>query len=174
MTWYVLVVVLVVFVGFMAFTGAPYVPTLPSETRRVFAKLYKLSAKDVLVDIGSGDGVVLREASRRGARAVGYEINPLLVAISRWLSRNDRRVRIEMANFWRRKLPDDTTVVYTFGDQRDIDKMYARVVEEATRIGKPLWFISYGFRVAGETPDRVEGAHILYKCGPLRREDGRV
>jgi hypothetical protein len=167
MWWYV-VAGIVVLGGFMAFTGAPYVPSMPGEVRRAFSKLYKLRKTDVLVDIGSGDGLVLRAARERGARAVGYEINPVLVGISRWLSRHDRRVEVRLANFWRTSLPDDTTVVYTFGDDRDIRRMYDKVVEEATRLGRHIWLISYGFKVPGVTMVRSEGAHILYRCDPLR------
>jgi spermidine synthase len=47
-----------------------------------FHELYQLTENDNFVDIGSGDGVVLREASKIGARAVGFEINPILVFIS--------------------------------------------------------------------------------------------
>ena len=69
--------------GFVAFTGAPYVPSRRRDLQKAFDELYRLKKTDVLVDIGSGDGIVLREASRRGARAIGYELQPLLVLISR-------------------------------------------------------------------------------------------
>ncbi len=100
--------------------------------------------------------------------AVGYEIHPVLVWISRWLSRRDPRVSIRLANFWRVPLPDNTTVVYTFGEQRDIDKMYARVQSEVTRIGRPVAFISYAFEVTGVTDGKTEGAHYLYTVKPLQ------
>lgn len=156
----------------MVFTGAPYVPSKAREVRRALSKLYRLTDKDVLVDIGSGDGLVLRAASARGARAVGYEIHPVLVWISRWLSRHDSRVEVKWANFWRVALPDDVTVVYTFGDNRDIQRMYDKVVSEATRLGHPIWLISYGFKVPRTEIRRSEGAHVLYRCEPLREATG--
>jgi len=173
MVWYI-IAGLIVFAGFTAFTGAPYVPSKPREVKRAFTKLYKLSAKDVVVDIGSGDGLVLRAARRQGARAVGYEINPVLVLVAKWMSRHDAGIEVRLANFWRRSLPDDTTVVYTFGDDRDIKRMYDRVVAEATRIGRPLWFISYGFNLPGIEPTRSEGAYFLYRCEPLRTDQPEV
>ena len=83
--------------GFVAFTGAPYVPSRRRDLQKAFDELYRLKKTDMLVDIGSGDGVVLREASRRGARAIGYELQPLLVLISRWLSRHDEKVSVRVA-----------------------------------------------------------------------------
>lgn len=173
MGWYILAGI-VLLAGFMVFTGAPYVPSMPKEVRRALTTLYRLRSTDVLVDIGSGDGLVLRIAREQGARAVGYEINPVLVGISRWLSRRDKGVHVYVANFWRRPLPNDTTVVYTFGDDRDIRRMYERVVEEATRIGRPIWLISYGFKVPKVSPVRQEGAHLLYRCEPLLQETAEV
>lgn len=62
-----------------ALTGAPYVPTQRKELDEAFDVLRPLRAKDTVLDIGSGDGVVLAAAAHRGARAIGYEINPWLV-----------------------------------------------------------------------------------------------
>lgn len=170
MTWLWIVGGVVVSLGFVAFTGAPYVPSKRRDIRQAFTELYSLSEHDTLVDIGSGDGVVLRQARQFGARAVGYEIHPLLVVISRWLSRHDDGVTIRLANFWQTKLPDETTVVYTFGDSRDIAKMYRRVEVEAQRLGRTLHLISYGFAVKDKKPADQAGAYYLYKIKPLQRQ----
>ena len=166
--WLWIVLGIIVAIGFVAFTGAPYVPSKRRDVRRAFAELYTLGKRDVLVDIGSGDGVVLREASRLGARAVGYEIHPVLVLVSRWLSRGDSRVSVKLADFWRTPLPDETTVVYTFGDDRDIVRMYERVEQEASRIGRDIAFVSYAFEVKGHRLAKSVGAHHLYMVTPLQ------
>jgi len=166
--WLLIAAGIVFLVGFVAFTGAPYVPSRRADIHRVFTELYPLSANDVVVDIGSGDGVVLRTVSKLGAHAVGYEIHPILVLISRMLSRGDEKVRVRLANFWRAPLPDATTAVYTFGEARDIAKMYARVQQEATRLGRPLTFISYAFNIPGITPDASDKSYFLYVVKPLQ------
>lgn len=166
--WLFIFAVVVVGVGFVAFTGAPYVPSKRRDIERAFTELYALGTKDVLVDIGSGDGVVLRAASSKGAHAIGYELHPFLVWISKFLSRNDDNVMIMLANFWNVEIPANTTVVYTFGDARDIQKMYDKVVREATRIDHSLQFISYGFEVPGIIAQKTVGAHHLYSVQPLQ------
>lgn len=163
--WVMMPVVLLF--GFVVFWGAPYVPSKRREIDQAFKELYPLTAKDVLVDIGSGDGIVLRRASHRGARSVGFELNPFLVGISRFLSRNDERVSIRLANFWHIPLPHDTTVVYTFGESRDIARMAKKVADEATRLGRSIVFISYAFAVPGQTPKKTIGAYYLYEYKPL-------
>lgn len=153
-----------------ALIGAPYVPTHRKEVRRAFRDLYVLSEDDVLLDIGSGDGVVLDEACRAGARAVGYEINPILVWISRWrLRHHGSKAVVDTANFWTKPFPSDITVVYTFGESRDIAKMYRKVSSEATRLEKSLMFISYGFAVPSVGHVKHQRAYYLYKVPALHQ-----
>lgn len=164
--WICLVVV--VLFGFTVFRGAPYVPSKKKDIARAFDELYKLSVKDTVIDIGSGDGIVLREAVRRGAHAVGYELNPILVLLSRWFSRRQPNIAVHLADFWHVSLPNETTVVYTFGESRDIDKMANKVATEATRLNRRLYFISYGFRLKSLRPEKTVGAHHLYRFDPLQ------
>ena len=146
--------------------GAPYVPTRKRDIERAFNDLYAISATDLLVDIGSGDGVVLRVASKHGAKAVGYELNPLLVLISRYLSKGDSSVRVKLANFWNEALPPETTIVYTFGESRDIEKMGRKVAEEACRHNKTIYFLSYGFSLRSHEPYRQNKSFFLYRFDP--------
>jgi SAM-dependent methyltransferase len=164
--WTVALIVLAF--GFVVFWGAPYVPSKKKDLERALDELYSLSENDVLVDIGSGDGIVLRAAARRGARAIGYELNPLLVAIARWISRGEPRVQVHVANMWHIHLPPETTVVYVFTVVRDIAKLTRKFDEEATRLGKTLNVISYGCEVPGRTPLKTLGAHNLYEFTPLQ------
>ena len=151
------VAAVVLLFGFVAFTGAPYVPSRRRDLQKAFDELYRLKKTDV---------VVLREASRRGARAIGYELQPLLVLISRWLSRHDEKVSVRLANFWRTPLPDETTVVYLFGDGRDIAKMVQYLQHETNRLRHDIWLLSYGFEAAGLALHKTVGAHNLYLLQP--------
>jgi hypothetical protein len=168
--WFWLFFTVVVVFGFVVFRGAPYVPSKKRQLAVAFDELYPLNSKDVLVDIGSGDGIVLREAAKRNARAIGYELNPVLVGVTRWLSRKQPLVSVHLADFWFVRLPKDTTVVYAFGESRDIKKMAKKVADEATRLGKKLSFISFGFAVPGRTPIKKAGAYYLYEFTPLQSD----
>lgn len=168
MIWLWIAAAIIVVFGFVVFRGAPYVPSKKRELQQIFKTLYPLDVSDLLVDIGSGDGVVLRQAAARGARAVGYELNPVLVVIARFLSRDQPNVSVRLADFWFVQLPAEVTVVYVFGESRDIVKMAAKVATEAQRLEKPIALISYGFAVPGREPVKQEGAHYLYDISPLQ------
>ena len=169
--WFWLLFISVLTFGFVVFRGAPYVPSRKRQLAIAFEDLYPLSSQDTLVDIGSGDGIVLREAAKRGARAIGYELNPVLVLISRLLSRQQPGVTTRLADFWFVSLPTETTVVYVFGESRDIAKMAKKVRDEAQHLQKVLSFISYGFIVPGLEPEKKVGPYYLYRFTPLHTDE---
>jgi hypothetical protein len=154
--------------GFVVFWGAPYVPSKKKDLARALDELYPVGKQDVLVDIGSGDGVVLRAAAKRGATAIGYELNPILVVIANWLSRGQSGVSSHVANFWLVKLPQETTVIYIFAVSRDIAKITRKLDAEATRLNKSLKVITYGSEVPDRKPIGTVGAHNLYEFTPLQ------
>jgi len=159
-------VVIVFTFGFVVLFGAPYVPSLRREVRRAFKDLYPLSSKDVLVDLGSGDGVVLLEAARRGARAYGYELNPLLVLLSKL--RVGKRATVVLGNMWNAKLPDDTTIVYMFSVSRDSEKSVRFLQAEATRLNKPLTVMMLGSGLKGLPVQASYRGHTLYEIAPRK------
>ena len=164
--WFILggLVIIVAFMFlFTAFTGAPYVPSSASELEEAFTKLYKLGKKDLLIDLGSGDGIVLKMARRHGAQALGVEINPLLVLITRIRLRKEKHVRVVCKNFFKMDFPAETTVVYAFGDSRDIKKIAKLIQKQAARLGHPIYLISNAFEVKGLAIAKQHRAHYLYK-----------
>ena len=58
----------------------PYVPT-PPEVVEAMLEAANVTKNDVLYDLGSGDGrIVITAAKKYGARGLGIDINPALVA----------------------------------------------------------------------------------------------
>jgi SAM-dependent methyltransferase len=167
----ILIVVLVIVVltfGLVVFRGAPYVPSHRSEVTRAFRELYPISSKDVLLDVGSGDGVILREAAKRGARAIGYEINPILVMISRLLAKGNKQISTTFADFWLKDFPNDTTIVYAFAVSRDIEKLRRKMQNEADRLRRPLHLMVYGASLVEYPVTKKLRGHHLYLFVPLQ------
>ena len=173
MLYWIFFAVVLIF-GFVVFRGSPYVPSQKRYIRQAFTQLYKITKKDVLIDIGSGDGVVLREAARLGAVAVGYEINPVLVLISRILSRKYKSVSVKLADFWSAKIPNETTVIYVFSVTRDVKKMTKLLQSEVNRIGHDVHLISYASDFGDLKPLKHISAYHLYKISPLQPGKAQV
>src|SRR5437016_12864892 len=59
-----------------------WVPT-PQALVDKMLDMAKVTPKDYVIDLGSGDGRTVITAAKRGARALGVEFNPDMVALSR-------------------------------------------------------------------------------------------
>ena len=68
---------------------APYLPT-PQEVVDRMLQMAAVTKADVVYDLGSGDGrLVITAAKRYGARGVGIDIDPALIAQSRASARKE-------------------------------------------------------------------------------------
>lgn len=154
-------------VGAGVFFGAPYVPTKRRDLRRMFDSLYHLKSTDTLLDMGSGDGIVLLEASRRGASAIGYEINPVFYALSKLRLRRMHRVSVRLVNAWLTPFPHDATVVYIFSVGKDGRRLEKKLQTEANRLGRPLTLICYGNPLPNGQHIKTFEAYYMYRFEPL-------
>ena len=155
--------ILVLLFGFTAFFGAPYVPSLRSEIEKAFTKLYPLSENDLLVDLGAGDGIVQKIASEKNAKSVGIELNPIIALIAKFRLRKYKNAKIYTKNFFNYSFPKETTVVYVFGDSRDLSKIFKKIEKEAKRLKKPLKVISFGFQTDEYKLLKKVDAYFLYE-----------
>jgi hypothetical protein len=129
--------------GIGAILGAPYLPILGRDSRRLL-KLAGLQPGQTLIDLGSGDGRLLRAAAAQGIRCIGYDINPYLVLISRLVCWRYRHlVTIHTADFWRIKLPP-ADAIYIFALDRYMERLDAKFQAEITQ---PTKVISYIFEM---------------------------
>ena len=174
MIGYIVLAILVVCFGLVVFIGAPYVPTLKKDLRTSFDELHVIRNTDLVLDIGSGDGTVLREVARRGGTAIGYEINPVLVMLSRLLNRGYPQATVKFANGWSIHFPAETTLVYAFVVSRDTARLARKLQTEANRLQKPLLLMSYGALLPSVQPIKQAGAHHLYSFVPLQGKKPQV
>lgn len=144
--------------GLSAVAGAPYLPLLRRSQKQVL-DLAELKAGETLLDLGSGDGAVLRAAARRGARAVGYEINPWLFLYSKvacWPWR--RQIEIKYGNYWQARWPE-ADVIYVFLIEHYMAKL-ERQLEE--RLKTPTRVVSYVFKLPKRKPNATLPDAYLY------------
>lgn len=144
----------------VVFRGAPYLPTHHAQID-IALDLLDLKEGELLVELGSGDGVVLKAAAQRGWRCVGYELNPILVLVSRlrcWRYRD--RVEVRMGDFWRKPLPIDTQGIFVFLLDRYMYRLGKRIEHELP--DKPVRLASYIFQVPGKKPEKEKAGVFLY------------
>lgn len=156
----ILVAILVVIVfGSAIFFGAPFLPTLRTHTRPAL-DLLDLKPGQILVELGSGDGRVMREAARRGIKTIGYELNPLLVIYSRVLNLRFRKLTVvKWKNYWRQPLPQ-CDGIYAFLLVPYMAKLDKKIVSQANR---PVKLVSFAFKILGKKPLKQKDGLLLYE-----------
>lgn len=160
----IFLIVLLLFV-LTALFGAPYVPSSTREAKKAFRHLYLLGQKDLLIDLGSGDGKILKAASECGAKSIGIELNPILALISKYRLRKVKDAKVICKDFFHYDFPAETTVVYVFGDGRDMTRIVKHIEEQATKLKHPVHLISHAFEADGHKLIKQYRAYYLYKIG---------
>jgi hypothetical protein len=157
---------IVLLFGFVLLRGAPYLPTRGKDIVRVFDVL-QATKKDVLVDLGAGDGALLKAAAKREIKAYGYELNPILVGVA-WLRclLLKPRPTVRLDDLWRVPLPKETTIVFTFLHTRFMEKFDFKMRQEVKRLGHPIAVVSYAFTIPNREPIKVVGALFFYSYKP--------
>lgn len=95
---------------------------LPSEDAMVrrMLDIAQVTARDFVVDLGSGDGRTVIAAARRGARALGVELNPQLIEFSRRIAQEARvgdRARFVQGDLFEADLSQATVITLFLLDE---------------------------------------------------------
>ena len=98
---YTIIILFFVYTIYAIKKGAPFVPTSTKNIAKMLS-MVKPGESDVLVDLGSGDGRILFQATKTGCRCIGIEINPTLYWLSKIISKIRRlnNVSIIRENLW--------------------------------------------------------------------------
>ncbi|HUZ92661.1 MAG TPA: SAM-dependent methyltransferase [Candidatus Paceibacterota bacterium] len=146
--------------------GAMYVP-IPREVAEKTAKIVAVKPGEKAADLGSGDGRILIALAKAGADATGYEINPLLVLLSRHRIKKaglETKVRVYWKSFWRADLSQfDAVAVY--GYPPFMEKLGEKLRREMKPEARTVALVS---PFPGWKPNEslAVGKHKLYRYGP--------
>lgn len=145
--------------------GAPFVPTHAWVAKEAVA-LAGVKKGQRFLDMGSGNGLVLRLASECGAEAVGYELNPILVLYSRWRLRKLSNARVVWGSYRKADLCS-FNAIFMFGLQKEVNRTHKLLDSTCSQTVR---FVTYGFEVTGKTPAKQKHGLSLYEYRPVARE----
>jgi len=110
--------------------GAPFVP---STNKRVgtMIDLANLQKTDVLLDLGSGDGRILRRVAPFVKEARGIEINPSLAVWSRMINMfvKEKNIQVLCSDFWHQDL-SDVDIIFVYCIDNKMNKLETKVKKE--------------------------------------------
>jgi hypothetical protein len=147
------IAILLTIIGYGLLFGPPFVPTHLKDLERLFSEV-DVSNK-VFVDLGMGDGRVLKVALEFGAsEVVGYEINPFVYGFARIKFRNTEHCSFHLGPWQNGDVPDGA-VVYVFADGR------RKLAHEISDTFSGHKVITYGARLEGRSGTQI-GAHTVH------------
>jgi len=134
---------------------APFVPT-PQDVVEKMLAMAQVSAKDVVYDLGSGDGrLVVTAAKSFGARGVGIDIDPARIAEGRANAKAagvDGRVEFRQQDALSADLSQATVVTLYLLSSSNV-KLRPRLLQQL----KPgARIVSHQFGMGDWAPDKVE------------------
>lgn len=140
-----------------AVLGAPYVPVLKPQIAPIL-KALDLKPEQTLIDLGCGDGRLLKAAAKNGIKGIGYEINPWLYLVAKINCAKYRQVQIKFGNYWTAKLPE-ADAIFVF-----LIKHYMPRLDDflASQILKPTKVLSYIYAIPGRRPKAKGSNYYLY------------
>ncbi len=154
-----------------------FVPT-PQPIVEEMLKLAKVTKKDVVYDLGCGDGrIVITAAKKYGCKAVGFDIDPERVKESR---ENVKKagvvhlVRIEQEDIFTLDLSGATVITLYL-----LPSLNVKLIPQLKKLKPGCRIVSHDFDMRGVKPDKVvqvkdkenEFEHTLYLwITPLKME----
>ncbi len=146
--------------AYAGWRGAPYAPTRSAAIKKAFGVL-DIGSKDVVIDLGAGDGKIVLAAARQGALAIGYELSPLMWLIAWVRCLGEKRAKIRFGNFYSKDL-SAATIVFAFLMPQNMPRV--RRFLQHQKIPHGRLFVSYMFPFKDESPRAIIREA---KCGPV-------
>ncbi|HSD95066.1 MAG TPA: class I SAM-dependent methyltransferase [Syntrophales bacterium] len=143
--------------------GAMYTSTGRVKIRKALDAV-TMKPGELLVDIGCGDGRVLRAARKRyGVRCLGFEINPIAFTKAKLLTMGRKGLEVRCRNFWKADLGKaDIVSCYLFPDvMRRLGAKLGKELASGARV------ISFNFPIPGWKHEAVLRADSKLHNDPI-------
>jgi len=170
LNWSLLLIGIILIVGVSSLwtqaIGAAWSPTPMRKVRRMLS-IANVNSKDIVYDLGSGDGRILITAVREfGARSVGIEADPLRLIFSRILIkllRLGEQAKVAWGNFYNKKLSEATVITVFLFDSTNarLKEKFERELKPGTRIVSYYWPFEGWNPVVADEEEEV----YLYQIG---------
>lgn len=161
---WIVIVLLLVPTLYAMMSGAPFVPTPMAQVRRML-KAANIKRGATVYDLGSGDGRLVHTAAREyHARAIGYELSPIVWLWSLLLSLVWRSsAKLRFGNFWKQDFKDaDVVVCYLLpATMKQVEERLIPQLKPGTLL------VSSAFRIPDWKPYKVLKSDLDQKLAPV-------
>jgi 16S rRNA A1518/A1519 N6-dimethyltransferase RsmA/KsgA/DIM1 with predicted DNA glycosylase/AP lyase activity len=121
-----------------------------------------LASGDTIIELGCGDGRVMRRLAAAGYNVIGYELNPILVAVAHiYTWRYRQKVTIIWGDYWRKEWPP-AKGMYVFLLEKYMKKLDKKLGKYSKTNG-PISVVSYAFQIPKKRAKTSKSGLYLYK-----------
>lgn len=139
--------------------GAPFIPTGKKRIKAIL-KLGNFSERDVVYDLGCGDGRIIRAiAKKKVKKAVGYEFSiPTYLYAKLKTALFGGGEKIKFGNFWNKDFSDADVLICFFLDRtmRDFERKIWPKLKTGSRV------VSNEFKMKSVKPEKKQDSVYLY------------
>lgn len=139
--------------------GSPYV-MLNKDIIRQALKLAGLKKDEVFYDLGCGNGDVLIEAAKTGAKAIGYEISPFYFLLARARTVKYRNIKLNFKNINSIDL-SKANVVYCYLMPEILSKLTPKFKSEL-KAGSRLVSVGFPIKKMRKLLERKINSHKIF------------
>jgi len=138
---------------------APFVPT-PEKVVEKMLELAKVNKKDIIYDLGCGDGrIVVRAAEKYGARGIGVEIDPDRVSEARErVKKHGVEKLVDIIQEDALKIDLSPATVVTLYLTPEGNELVKPALEKYLKSGSRV--VSHGFNMRGWKPKETEYVYV--------------
>lgn len=150
---------------YAAVTSGPFVPS-SRKRHKDMLKLADLNKKDIVYDLGCGDGRLVFSAGKKAKKAIGYELSIPLYLFGRLRQLfSFKPVSIRYGNIWNQDY-SDATVIFCYLLPKSMKKFHEKIwpkLKPGTRV------ISNAFEMHDLKPIKQEDKVYLYQIPQKKR-----
>jgi len=162
----IILIALILTIAFLIYAyflqaGSVYQPSKPESVKNML-DFVGATKKDKIIDLGSGDGRILVEAARRGIRAIGYELDPVLAVESRNKIRQaglSNLATVKFKSFWGADF-DEATIITLYLFPKYMNKLQSLLEKKLTH---SVWLVSNRYQFPRKRYLKRKGALFLYR-----------
>lgn len=164
----IILIIIMLVLGFFALImilstiiGVPFVPTKLADAIKMI-ELAEIKPGQTVIDLGSGAGRLLFLSAQKGANAIGYELNPFLIFLTRLIIRvKGLKGQIKVINhsIYSADL-SQADVVLAFlmpGPMKKLAPKFIRELKPGAKV------VSYSFSWPGKEPSQKVGKIFVYE-----------